>query len=106
MTIVTSDEQLLGESLTLECRVEAVRGINGTAEIIWTVHDTGFEVRRVGNISGSSISNYTDKYTIPVLRTSYAFTLYQCKVLINTTSQLVGRGFFSLNNVTGKLFEL
>ena len=106
VTIVTTDEQLLGQSLTLECRIEAVKGLNGTAEIIWTIRDTEVEVRRVENISGSLISNYTDKYIIPVLRKSDAFTLYQCEVLINTRPQLAGRGFFSLNNVTRKLFKI
>ena len=107
VTIVTTDEQLLGQSLTLECRIEAVRGLNGTAEIIWTICDAEVEVRRVENIPASLISNYTDKYTIPVLRTSDAFTLYQCcEVLINTRPQLAGSGYFPLNNVTCKSFKI
>ena len=93
--INASDEQTVGESLTLECRIEAVEDIDSTGDIIWTTGNT--EVRRVENISAYLISNYSDFFSIPILSRSDNNRKYQCKVIINTTPPVTGNGNIILN---------
>lgn len=70
ITILTSsDEQIVGHPLTLECRSGAVREIDSTFDIIWrTEHLISTEVRSVRNISGSLLRNYSDFHTITLRR--------------------------------------
>ena len=54
------------------------------------------EVKRVENIPGSSIINYTNTYTIPGLSASDDFTNYQCEVIIITIPLIIARGLVTL----------
>ena len=99
---MTSDEQTLGQPLTLECRIEAAKGINHTADIIWTTGNT--EVRRVENLPGSVISDYTDMFIIPVLKKSDNSTDYRCEVIINTSPLITADELITLI-VTRKLLK-
>lgn len=101
--MITPDEQLVGESLTLECRIKAVKDIDSTVDIIWTTGST--EVRRVEDLPANLISNYTDTYTIPILRTNDAFAHYCCKVIIKTSPPITANDSFILN-VTRKFYKL
>ena len=82
MVINAPGEQILGESLTLECKIKTAVDIDDTFDIIWTNSIT--EVRRVENIPANLISNYSDLYTIPALSRSDDNRRYQCEVIINT----------------------
>ena len=82
MVINAPDEQILGEPLTLECRIKTAVDIDDTFSIIWTNSIT--EVRRVENIPANLISNYSDLYNIPALSRSDDNRRYQCEVIINT----------------------
>ena len=82
VVINAPDEQVLGEPLTLECKIITAIDIDDTFNIIWTNDIT--EVRRVENIPANLISNYSDFYTIPALSRSDDNRRYQCEVIINT----------------------
>jgi len=88
-------EQVVGQSLTLQCNITAVSDIAATVDIIWTTGDT--EVRRVENIQGSLISNFTDFFTIPVLSRSDNNQEYQCEVVINTNPPIIENDTVVLN---------
>ena len=81
MVINAPDEQILGEPLTLECKIKTAVDIDDTFNVIWT---NIIEVRRVENISANLIRNYSDFYTIPALSRSDDNRRYQCEVIINT----------------------
>ena len=101
VTINATNEQIVGQSFTMECRIQRAENIDSTFDIIWS-RSRGGEERRVKNISGSLISNYLDFYTI-LLRRSDNVASYQCDVIINLNQPLNTSAHFFLNNVTRKL---
>ena len=101
VTITTTDEQIIGQSFTMECRVGPAMEINNTFNIIWTIRFVA-EVRSVNNIPGSLLRNYSDFYTIPALTESDRFITYRCEVVVNFNQpSTVGYGDFTLDSVTG-----
>ena len=74
----------IGEPLTLDCTVTAVRGISSSVDIIWTTG--GRVVRRVDNIT-ADIENdyaiYTDSFEISLLSAIDNGREYQCAIVIN-----------------------
>ena len=95
ITIIAPDEQTVGQSLTLECRIEAVKDIDSTVDIIWTTDGT--EVRRVENIQACLISNYSDFFTTPVLSRNDNNREYQCEVIINISPPVTGNDSVTLS---------
>ena len=75
---------VIGDPLTLDCNVTAVRGISSSVDIIWTTG--GRVVRRVDNIT-ADIENdsaiYTDSFEISSLSAIDNGREYQCTVVIN-----------------------
>ena len=75
---------IIGDPLTLDCTVTAVRGISSSVDIIWTTE--GRVVRRVDNIT-ADIENdsaiYTDSFEISSLSAIDNGTEYRCAVVIN-----------------------
>ena len=100
--VVAPCEQVVGQSLTLQCNIAAVSDIAATVDIIWTTGDT--EVRRVEDIQGSLINNFTDFFTIPVLSKSNNDQEYHCTVVINTNPPITGNDSVVLN-VTRKFIK-
>jgi len=92
---------VVGQSLTLQCNITAVSDIASSVDIIWT--NGGIEVRRVENIEGSLINNFTDYFTIPVLSRSDNNQEYHCEVVINTNPPITRNDSVVLN-VTRKCF--
>ena len=93
ITINSDDEALgnytfgnltIGDPLTLDCTVTAVRGISSSVDIIWTTG--GRVVRRVEDIK-ADIENddavYTDSFEISSLSAIDNGREYQCTVVIN-----------------------
>ena len=76
----------IGDPLTLDCTVTAVRGISSSVDIVWTTG--GRVVRRVDNIT-ADIENdsaiYTDSFEISSLSAIDNGREYQCTVMINNT---------------------
>ena len=101
VTINTTDEQIVGQPLTLECRIQRANGFDSTFDIIWTRRHSG-EVKRVKNVSGSLISNYSDFYNISVLRRSDNLASYRCEVIINLNEPLRKRSAYFDLSVTRK----
>ena len=76
----------IGDPLTLDCTVTAVRGISSSVDIIWTTG--GRVVRRVDNIT-ADIENdyaiYTDSFEISSLSAIDNGREYKCTVMINSS---------------------
>lgn len=73
------------EPLTLTCEVTTVKGITSGMTITWTSLDN--EIRRVENAIGDSVDNsvvYRDQFFISLTSDGR----YDCKAVINSTSQL------------------
>ena len=96
MAIQVTDKQTVGQSLVLECKIEAVIDIDSTVDIVWT---TGYnvEVRRLMNIPDHSLNNYSDFFTIPLLSRNDDNRRYQCEVVINTSPQIKAHESVTLN---------
>ena len=74
----------IGDPLTLDCTVTAVRGISSSVDIIWTTG--GRVVRRVYNITANieiDYAIYTDSFEISSLSAIDNGREYQCTVVIN-----------------------
>ena len=76
----------VGDPLTLDCTVTAVRGISSSVNIVWTTG--GIELRRVDNITADIVNDsaiYTDSFEISSLSALDNGREYQCTVMINAT---------------------
>ena len=98
------NNQTVGQSLTLECRIITVRGITSRVDIMWS--SNGSELERTEGLVHTSIVNnsvlYTEFYTISQLSTLDEGRILTCDVFINATSPLTTTDSVTLN-VTGKL---
>ena len=87
----------IGEPLTLDCTVTAVRGISSSVDIIWTTG--GRVVRRVYNIT-ADIENdyaiYTDSFEISSLSAIDNGREYQCTVVINAYQPIYNNDHITL----------
>ena len=99
VTVTAPNSQTVGQSLTLECNVTAVRGITSRVDIIWS--RDGTEVERMEGVSVSSTTGnmvmYTDTYTISQLNTTDDGREYQCEVVINTSTPVMANGSVALD---------
>ena len=96
----------IGDPLTLDCTVTAVRGISSSVDIIWT---TGSRVvRRVEDIM-ADIENYsviyTDSFEISSLSAIDNGREYQCTVVINASQPVYSSDQFTLI-FTGEYLKL
>ena len=93
----TMNNLTIGDPLTLNCTVTAVRGISSSVDIIWTTG--GRVVRRVNNII-PDVDNYsaiyTDTFEIPSLSAIDNGRVYQCVVTINASPPVSSSDFFTL----------
>ena len=84
---VVLENVTIGDPLTLDCTVTAVRGISSSVDIIWTTG--GRVVRRVDNITADVEKNdstiYTDSFEISSLSATDNGREYQCTVVINAS---------------------
>ena len=81
----------IGDPLTLDCTVTAVRGISSSVDIIWTTG--GRIVRRVYNITADIEDDnavYTDSFEISSLSAIDNGREYQCTVVINANQPVNG----------------
>ena len=94
--------QVLGQSLTLQCEVTAVRGITSRVDIVWS--SGGIELERMNNVSSTTMDTllvYTHSYTISPLSTTDDGRVIQCEVVINTSPLVMATGSIILD-VTGE----
>ena len=97
------DNQMVGQSLTLEGTVTTVRGITSRVDVVWS--SNGLMLTLTEGINHTSTSNnsviYTDIYTIPQLNTADEGRDIQCDAFINAVSTVTASDSVTLN-VTGK----
>ena len=91
INVVALKPQIVGQSLTLECNVTTVKGITSRVDIVWNSNDTELERMEGVNISTTTDNSvvYRDIYTISQLTTTDNGTMYQCEVVINTSSPVM-----------------
>ena len=86
VTVSAPSTLTVGQSLTLECSVAAVRGITSRVDIIWTSYGTVMRrVNATSQVTMGSLAVYTDSYTIPRLCIVDQSEVYNCEVVINTS---------------------
>jgi len=101
-----SNNQTVGQSLTLECKVVAVRGITSRVDIVWS--SDGIQLKRIREaILSSSINDtklYKDAYYISQLNTSDNERVLYCQVVIMATPSIMTADNVTLD-VTGKCLK-
>jgi len=109
ISVTAPSNQTVGQSLTLQCEVTTVRGINSRVDIVWR-DDTGVLRRRNDTISlndrdvSSTMEDvlvYTDSYNISQLSTTDDGRVIHCEGVINTRPPVMGSSNIRLN-VTGE----
>ena len=96
MTVKATGEQIVGQSVVLECKIEAPIDIDSTIDIVWTTGNDS-EVRRLKNVPDHSLNNYLDFFSTPLLSRNDDNRRYQCEVITSTSSQAKGNGSVTLN---------
>ena len=90
VSISPTNTQILGQSLTLHCKVITVRGITTRVDIMW--RSGGTNLRRNYDVSSTTMNNslvYTGTYTISLLSTADDGRVIHCEVEINDASPSV-----------------
>ena len=102
VSVTASDTQTVGQSLTLQCEVTAVRGITSRVDIVWS--SGGTELERMNDVSSTTMGNslvYTNSYTISQLSTTDEGEVIQCEVVINASPLVMASNSITLD-VTGE----
>ena len=95
--------QTVGQSLTLQCDVTAVRGITSRVDIVWS--SDGMELNRTNSTTPTMMDNslmYTDSYTISQLSTTDDGSVIQCEVVISVIPSVMANNNNITLNVTGE----
>ena len=98
VNITAPNNQTVGQSLTLQCEVTAVRGITSTVDIVWRSDDG--ELERTNNLSATTMDNslvYTNNYTFSQLTKTDDDRTIRCEVVINTTPPVMDSEIITLN---------
>ena len=85
VSVTNTSTQTVGQSLTLQCEVTTVRGINSRVDIVWS---NGTELQRMDNVSSATMGDsllYIDSYTISLLSTTHDGGVYECEAVINSS---------------------
>ena len=86
VVVATLSEQIVGQSLMLECAMSTPRGISSRVDLVWS--RDGVEVEPINdirsNFSSPEVVVYTNIYTIPLLGTYDDDIVYECEVIINS----------------------
>ena len=86
VSVTNTSTQTVGQSLTLQCEVTTVRGINSRVDIVWS--SNGTELQRMDNVSSATVGDsllYTDSFTISLLSTIHDGGVYECEAVINSS---------------------
>ena len=94
VAVTPTTGHILGQPLTLQCEVTAVRGITSRVDIVW--RDGSMELNRTnGTTPMGNPPVYTDSYTISLLSTTDDGRVIECEVVINASPPVMAN-----NNVT------
>ena len=98
VSVTALNTQTVGQSLTLQCEVTAVRGIISRVDIVWS--SGGTELQRMNDVSSTMMSNslvYRNSYTISQLSTTDEGRMIQCEVVINVNPEIVANDQYTLD---------
>ena len=102
VTVTAPNNQIVGQSLILECSVTAVRGITSRIDMEWIIGS--IILQKTEGIGSTLIVNdselYEAFYNITQVSTLDDDRVYQCKVIINANPQLTATDDVTLD-VTG-----
>ena len=96
--MTASNTQTVGQSLTLQCEVTAVRGITSRVDIVWSSGVT--ELERINDVPSTTMGNslvYTDSYTISQLSTTDEGRVIWCEVVINAIPAVLASDSITLD---------
>ena len=99
VSVTAPNTQTVGQLLTLQCAVTAVRGITSRVDIVWRSSD-GTEVQRMDDVTLTEMSNslvYTDSYTISRLNTTDEGRVIQCMIVINASPSVMASDSITLD---------
>ena len=106
--VIVPDTQIVGQSLSMECVMTAVRGIASRIDILW--RSDGVEIKKtIGAVfTSSTVSSilYRDFYNISLLTTAEESRIYQCEGVINTAPHLTAESNITLDVFGKKLMKL
>ena len=94
--VTAPNSQIVGQSLTLECSVNTVRGITSRVDIVWSSDDLLVEGIKA-NSTTETVVTFTSIFTIPQLSTTDDGRVYQCEVVINTSPPVMATGNVTLD---------
>ena len=100
--VTSHNNQIVGQSLMLQCEVTTVRGITSIVDIVWS--SDGTELQKMNNVVLSLINDslmYMDTYINPLLNTTDDGRMIQCEVVINASPSVIANDHITLD-VTGK----
>ena len=105
VSVIAPNNQIVGQSLTLNCEVATVRGITSRVDIVWS--SGGAELQRMNNVPSTMMSNsvYTNSYTTSQLNTTNDGRVIQCEGVINAIPPVMANSNTTLN-VTGMLIVM
>ena len=102
VSITVPNTQIVGQSLTLQCEVTAVRGITSDVDVVWS--NGGTVLRRMNGVSLTTMDSslvYTESYTFSLLSEANDGNMIQCEVVINTSPSVMATDSITLD-VTSK----
>ena len=100
VTVTALNTQIVGQSLTLECSVTAVRGITSRVDIIQ--RRGNMMLTRTNNTSPTVMTCsliYINTYDISLLSTDDDGREYQCEVVIDTSPPVMATGSVTLGEL-------
>ena len=100
ISVTALNTQIVGQSVTLQCKVTTVRDITSRVDIVWS--SNGTELERMNNVSSNTMSSslvYTDYFNISQLSTIDDDRVIQCEGVINANRPVMDN---IILNITGK----
>ena len=97
-SLIAHHTQIVGQSLTLECSINTVRGITSTVDIVWSSDYSVLkeEVKFHEDITTHNFYTYISTYTISPLSVIDDERTYHCNVIINASLPVVAFGNITL----------
>ena len=98
VNVTTLNDQTVGQSLTLQCEVTAVRGITSRVDIVWSSND--IVLKRINGTIATIMNDslvYKDSYNISQLSISDDGRVIQCEVVINASPPVMATDNITLD---------
>ena len=102
LSVNTHHIQIVGQSLTLECILTTVQGINSAVNFVWRSNSVVLkkEEKLNANYTTQNLDVYFSTYTILPLSTTDDDRTYQCEVFVSSTPPIIALDSVTLD-VTG-----